>query len=466
MTWPAVPKAAFQFMGGLCLVLAVLFVPPVLAHFFSVNGAFTSRKVNVALWLITGLFLCLSILFFRLRGKALLGPAMALCSTLVVLGCTVVADRLYGRWLMPETANLLFPPFSTAVQTTDEFEVKVHINNLGFRGPATQIKKTKPRVLAVGDSFTFGWGVTENESWVGMLDSAYPNLEVLNLGRGGAHPGDHVQLLRQALPLLKPDLVLVNILQGNDLNQLMRMIEYDEAGRPELPMPKQTNESGLQKLQRFLATIWPTLSKRFRPAVDIGDRWKFEADNFDIFLTDSIKMARYTAIPDKVKSVFLEGRLNPSLIYDAVHFPDLFVQANDTADALYKKGLIRLTDHLREMTELCATHQAQLVVLSLPNRPYTCAGCTPYLDSVGLTLSGLIPPLPLADHATKMAAQANGLTCLTFTAAMQAKCPSNELYFPFDGHWNAQGNRTFGRLAIEALNQNPQWKALSTSSGF
>lgn len=466
MTRPQVPKAAFQFLGGLCLLLAVLFLPPVLTYFFSADGVFASNKIKVSLCLLATLFFGLSGLFFSGRGKALMGPVLALCTAMLVMGSTVAADRFYGRWLMPETASLLFPPYSVAVQTTDEFEVKVRINNLGFRGPTTFTKKTKPRVLVVGDSFTFGWGVTESESWVGMLDSAYPTIEVLNLGRGGSHPGDHVQLLRQALPLLKPDLVLVNILQGNDLNQLMRMIEYDEAGRPELPMPKPVGETRLQLLQRYLATVWPNFSKRFRPAVDIGDRWKFEADNFDVFLTDSLKNARYNAIPMRVKEVFLKGRLNPSLIYDAVHFPDLFVQANDTADVLFKKGLVRLTDHLREMAQLCAQNHAQLVVLSLPNRPYTCAGCTPYLDSVGLTLNGLEPPLSHADHATLMAAGANGLTCLTFTEAMKAQCPNNELFFPLDGHWNAQGNRTFGRLAIEALNQNPQWKALSTSSNF
>jgi hypothetical protein len=460
------PTPPLRFVALVCLLAAAMANPFAAARVLSADGHLTSLMALVPLCALPALLCAGAVALWSGRLGRWAGPLLALSTTVLMLAGTVAADRAYGRWCMPPSASLLFPPFSTAVHSTDEFSLHVRINNLGFRGPDIDPKKITKRVLVVGDSFTFGWGVPDADTWVQMLDSAQTEVEVLNLGRGGAHPGDHVQLLRKALPLLRPDLVVVGILQANDLNQLMRMVAYEDEGRPELPMPRYTGEDMGQRVQRYLFNLYPNLLTRFRLPVDLHDRWQYEADNFGIFLTDSISRARYHALPDPVRKVFHAGRLNPSLVFDAVHYPTLYLDATDTASVLYSKGVLRLHDHLAEMRDLCQRAGSQLVVLSLPNRPFICAGAGAYMQQVGQGTGGRPLPLPLGDEACLRACGQLGLRCITFTDRMRPHCPDNELFFALDGHWNVAGNRTFGRLVINTLPHTPEWRALLTSSHF
>jgi hypothetical protein len=74
------------------------------------------------------------------------------------------------------------------------------------------------RVLVLGDSFVFGWGVTAQESVVGRLQQALgPSVEVLNGGHNGWGPDNEALFLEKEGPSLRPELVLAVVYVGNDL---------------------------------------------------------------------------------------------------------------------------------------------------------------------------------------------------------------------------------------------------------
>jgi lysophospholipase L1-like esterase len=82
----------------------------------------------------------------------------------------------------------------------------------GYRG-SRDVPATKPagrvRVVALGDSFTFGEGVGDDETWVHQLGEIHPTFETVNVG---VHAYGHDQMLltlREEGPWLQPDLVLV-----------------------------------------------------------------------------------------------------------------------------------------------------------------------------------------------------------------------------------------------------------------
>jgi hypothetical protein len=84
-----------------------------------------------------------------------------------------------------------------------EFAVNVRLNALGFREP--RLPSPKPpgvlRVVALGDSFTQGYGVEEDEAWPRRLETAldarHPGrYQVVNLGVPGTNPRDHLGHLR------------------------------------------------------------------------------------------------------------------------------------------------------------------------------------------------------------------------------------------------------------------------------
>jgi len=114
----------------------------------------------------------------------------------------------------------------------------VRINNLGFRGRDVSLQKPPGtfRILVLGDSFTMGVGIAEEETFPlvleGQLKKRYPDrdIEVVNLGISGVGTIGEANLLSRIGPLLDPDLVLVGFVQ----NDLFRV---DPPLRWQVPLP-------------------------------------------------------------------------------------------------------------------------------------------------------------------------------------------------------------------------------------
>jgi lysophospholipase L1-like esterase len=96
-------------------------------------------------------------------------------------------------------------------------------NTFGFRDRewTTDKPASTVRVLAMGDSFTWGTGVSYDESVARLLERALhdrmPHSEILNLGVPGFEPEHELDLLKQFGMHLRPDAVLLNLFVGNDI---------------------------------------------------------------------------------------------------------------------------------------------------------------------------------------------------------------------------------------------------------
>lgn len=90
------------------------------------------------------------------------------------------------------------------------------INSEGFRDRPRQVAKSpgRQRIVIVGDSLTFGWGVEGEETFASRLEASLVaagsegGIEVLNLGVGGYNPYTEAALLRDRGLAYEPDLVL------------------------------------------------------------------------------------------------------------------------------------------------------------------------------------------------------------------------------------------------------------------
>ena len=111
-----------------------------------------------------------------------------------------------------------------------EYKNRIFTNSYGFRGRENYPKKSdKFRIMALGDSFTFGVGVNEDETYIKRLgkyiqDQLSIPTEAYNLGVG-AYGTIQEYLVFQKFQFLKPDLVIIGFLArdtfaeegGNDL---------------------------------------------------------------------------------------------------------------------------------------------------------------------------------------------------------------------------------------------------------
>ncbi len=100
----------------------------------------------------------------------------------------------------------------------------IHIDSLGARGPERGVEKPAGnyRILALGDSFTLGQGVEEDDSLPALLEAelraAGAPVEVWNFGVPGTSPPTQVARLEQRLLGLglAPDMVLVTVSPNDD----------------------------------------------------------------------------------------------------------------------------------------------------------------------------------------------------------------------------------------------------------
>jgi len=86
-------------------------------------------------------------------------------------------------------------------------------------------EKRSPRILFLGDSFTYGMGAADDETFVNLVASALPGVEVVNAGVNGYGQFEELAILDALGPALNPDLTIV-VFFWNDLEDNL------EAGNP------------------------------------------------------------------------------------------------------------------------------------------------------------------------------------------------------------------------------------------
>ena len=100
----------------------------------------------------------------------------------------------------------------------------VHTNERGFRGPLVSAMADEPlRILSLGDSFTFGWGVDFEQQCVARFVEAYRQAHAdrrvgtANVSCPGWDPKDYFFAYQTEAGDKKPDLVVLGVFSGNDV---------------------------------------------------------------------------------------------------------------------------------------------------------------------------------------------------------------------------------------------------------
>jgi lysophospholipase L1-like esterase len=93
-----------------------------------------------------------------------------------------------------------------------EVAFQASFNSLGCRGPEPQLGD-RPPILAIGDSYTFGFGVSDGQTWPAVLErrlrEARIESSVINFASPRLTIEDQIRYVRRALPVLKPDIVIL-----------------------------------------------------------------------------------------------------------------------------------------------------------------------------------------------------------------------------------------------------------------
>ena len=161
----------------------------------------------------------------------LLSTAFALVLAEIVLSRLfpqrTVNQYLEDRPAMFRANDALFmdmKPGFTGYLKEEEFRTDVSINSLGYRQGEFDLERgAEQRVLVVGDSFTFGFGVEERDGYVQVMErtlneQASPPVETINAGVPAWWTDAYYVYLKTRGLALNPNVVVLGLFMGNDID--------------------------------------------------------------------------------------------------------------------------------------------------------------------------------------------------------------------------------------------------------
>lgn len=175
----------------------------------------------------------------RRRRRRLL---LALTSALTSVGLGVVTLEVYLRLRLPpqsDQASCYLPDWDLGKRLVpgyrgENFGVPLSVNAHGMRDEEVTLQREpgSRRILALGDSWTFGAGVEVEHTWPAQLERllAQPDpVEVLNTGVSGYETYHEAVYYERDLTGFEHDLVLVGFYPVNDINDKQGRYDRNKA---------------------------------------------------------------------------------------------------------------------------------------------------------------------------------------------------------------------------------------------
>jgi lysophospholipase L1-like esterase len=424
------------------------------------------------------------------RGAAWIGTA--------ALAIVSVALALTGADLVVRTAELNFSPLRSranddSVLDRVEFRTRVVTNALGFRDP--RLPGPKPagtvRVVVLGDSFTQGYGVEEEEAYPRrlerLLNQRRPGTrhEVINLGVPGACPLDYDAHLEEVGLAYEPDVVVVGLM-ANDVSDIYSKREYgsrimsevlrqvQEEAIDDRPRWKRLPQRLWPSLYEYAGAMWAGLRARSAGAAVQGEppkaAAKAPAADVDWNATLLALAARYgrraeieAALPE-MPPAQLEA-LRPVLTGEYQYTRDrdqepmfrlaAFLRPRANADMVllppdYDAAWAVATRKLRRIDTLARGADARTMIAFLPAAFQVSPEAWRRLRGAGFEMDpALLTDTTMSDRLRAFGA-AEGIPVVDLLPPLRAR-HEDALYYPLDGHWTPLGHGVAAEELADAI---------------
>jgi hypothetical protein len=310
--------------------------------------------------------------------------------------------------------------------------VTMRINAHGFRDRPWSPPGTSPdrpaRILVVGDSFTFGTGVREEATYVRRLEELFGGenrLLSFNAGMPGFGPIDELLVLRRHLDEIRPDIVVVGLYSGNDLDDVLLAEKRlaPERSRAEASDPPAPFAGAWMHLPSMLATLG-------RASYWIGNS-----------RTCSL------AWPGLVNVALRLGWTPTTDVRDSLL---LRASAAET-DAEVERSIGAVAETLNDAADYCRFRQAKLAVMLIPLRELVEPG------AFERVLSGFPPRKRGEFHREALherlreALEERGIPVLDLQPRLRAEAETGARLFFVEGHLNDAGHREVANVLADFL---------------
>ncbi|OGG06002.1 hypothetical protein A3D05_03450 [Candidatus Gottesmanbacteria bacterium RIFCSPHIGHO2_02_FULL_40_24] len=403
-------------------------------------------------------------------------------TTLLILYFT---DKFIGKFVIKNEMNIenefVLPPNSKALYKNQEFNFTVETNKIGFRGKNYQIPKSVNtfRILAIGDSFTYGWGTNNIDIWTTLLENKLANrfkdkkVEIFNIGKPGLSPRDYLENVKNYTKLYNPNIILVGIVEGDDIGQLTDWPKKRSTANPETREVKKklintivNNQEKkvfysdeIAKISQIFIRLFPNFHSIVSPYREI-DVKPANLSNLKIFINNlgDEEAARFqTAVKKDVQSLYLNGSINPVLFTYALFQPDFFTAFLNYRDSRIKTAISELTVIIDEINQIAKDNKSIPIIVDIPYGIFVSEAHMKTSVDMGFKYApdALISNYPV--DMLKQIASNSGITIIDNLKYFREKC-SDDCFFNYDSHLNIKGNRILADrledILISYINEN------------
>ena len=308
------------------------------------------------------------------------------------------------------TGCFRFTPGSEFRVVTREYRHSVVIDEHGGRATNASISDDVPAVPFLGDSFTFGIGVEDTETFVSLLDhGSFPDF--LNLGIPGNALPQHIDIAeRRHMELGSPPLFLFAFFLGNDFQNLVESghIMDVNASSESSDLPKET---------------YPTLTSRFDLLERINSYVLHDSVLRRIYLVQWVRhkvlLLVNRASADLMDPIFLIMRKDRSYMNDARYF--------------LEQEILRLIGTARKL-------QFDIAFVILPDRHQVNSDLLEVKSTYyGVSLKQIDTRLPNRTLTDML--DTHGVPYVDITECMADQDDVQALYYSVDNHFTARGHK-------------------------
>jgi len=330
----------------------------------------------------------------------------------------IYAEEPFGGWIAKP--NLSYR------HSTPEFAVDLFTNSRGFRTSRAREEyalgrdPSRYRVLLLGPSFAFGWGVDYEQSFAARLQRALQaagfvgdrTVEIVNCGVPGITPANGLNWFKHVGKDYSPNLVIQFVYQSMQVHSTAakRYVWNGYLFTQEPTLPRLiTGYARSSAIEFYVWTIWTRLHSRLWPSVGKGSIHGTGRDTkgigaFDLARADvADSLAFYEDLRSTVQAA--GARLL------VIHFPLAYAVHPQDSDRWRHLGLLDIPQQVAFDGAFCG-----------------------HLNSLGIACLNLTQQL--IDHGWHS---------------------GKRLYYWLDIHWTAEGNAAAARTAADWLLARPQW---------
>jgi len=408
-----------------------------------------------------------------------------LLSTLII--CLALVEgglRIFQPYAL--TAKFLLPPSIEKEFSTREFSTRVTTDSLGFR--SHQEPPGEPgqryRIVAVGDSFVFGWGVDDDKTVPARLQKrlnagSKTPIEVINAGRPGDGLGNYVGSLHRHVLRLKPDVVVLGFLPGNDCPvEGPTIYRKPEQVAERIGQLIEQAEGPQKKVRSYVSRLLTTrvlepVRRWARPTFKIGEAAigivsdpitgagnPLNPKSLDTRLTgNTVFKARYDRLAaDGWVDQGRKWEISPWLVHHAVFAPEHTAQAlflePKTRPAMESQWAI-CAGLIRHMAAKVRAAGSDFYLLVFPLSYQADEAVLAIRERLGITVPQTALTTTIVNDRVRQLCETENLKCVdTLEATRRAVNSGRQMFFPVDGHLTEHGTDLVAAAAAQRIRED------------